>query len=116
MMVIISVVLLTIVLKIQFRPLDKLHKLIQNLSSSEGNLTLRLEVKSNDEIGVISRDINTFIEKIQIMIKASKNSSNENTSVSHELSNTAIEVSKRANEETTIVNHVTDEAKHLKNY
>ena len=115
-MVIVSILLLTIVLKIQFRPLDKLHKLIQNLSSSEGDLTLRLEVKSNDEIGVISRDINTFIEKIQTMIKASKNSSNENTSVSHELSNTAVEVSKRANEETTIVNHVTDEAKHLKNY
>lgn len=116
-MTVLSVLVLLGVLKIQFQPLTRLNLLIENLSSSEGDLTQRLEIKNrNDEIGIMSHNINAFIEKIHGMIVASKMSSSENASVSHELSNTSLEVGKRAEEEAIIITKATREAITLKSY
>lgn len=116
-MTVLSVLVLLGVLKIQFQPLTRLNQLIENLSSSEGDLTQRLEIKNkNDEIGIMSHNINAFIEKIHGMIVASKMSSSENASVSHELSNTSLEVGKRAEEEAVIITKATREAITLKSY
>lgn len=83
--------------------MDRLHLLVENLSSAEGDLTQRIEVTREDEIGIISQNINRFIEKIQSTIRTSKDSSNENDAISHELFHTALSVSKRAEEESTII-------------
>ena len=116
-MTVLSVLVLLGVLRIQFQPLTRLNQLIENLSSSEGDLTQRLEIKNrNDEIGIMSHNINSFIEKIHSMIVASKMSSSENASVSHELSNTSLEVGKRAEEEAIIITKATREAITLKSY
>jgi len=116
-MTVLSVLVLLGVLKIQFQPLTRLNQLIENLSSSEGDLTQRLEIKNkHDEIGIMSHNINAFIEKIHGMIIASKVSSSENASVSHELSNTSLEVGKRAEEEADIITKATTQAITLKHY
>ena len=116
-MTVLSVLVLLGVLKIQFQPLTRLNQLIENLSSSEGDLTQRLEIKNkHDEIGIMSHNINAFIEKIHGMIIASKVSSSENASVSHELSNTSLEVGKRAEEEADIITKATTQAITLKSY
>lgn len=116
-MTVLSVLVLLGVLKIQFQPLTRLNQLIENLSSSEGDLTQRLEIKNrHDEIGIMSHNINAFIEKIHGMIIASKVSSSENASVSHELSNTSLEVGKRAEEEAIIITKATTQAITLKSY
>lgn len=116
-MTVLSILVLLGVLRIQFQPLIRLNQLIENLSSSEGDLTQRLEIKNkNDEIGIMSHNINAFIEKIHGMIVASKMSSSENASVSHELSNTSLEVGRRAEEEAIIITKATREAITLKNY
>lgn len=50
------------------RPLNKILKATEELAVGDGDLTQRLAVSSNDEIGVISGYFNTFIEKIQVMV------------------------------------------------
>jgi methyl-accepting chemotaxis protein len=104
------------ILNIQFKPLNKLHHLVENLSSAEGDLTQRIEVIREDEIGIISQNINKFIEKIQAIIEASKNSSNENDAISHELFHTALAVNKRVEEESVIIEKATIEATLLQEY
>ena len=116
LMVVISLVLLYLILSRQFIPLIKLNELIENLSSIDGDLTQRLTIRSNDEIGRISHNINRFIEKIQTIITTAKQNSSENSSVAHELSISAMDVGKRAEEESAIVNKTTQEAKALKSY
>lgn len=115
-MTVVSIILLSFILNIQFKPLTKLNEVIKNLSSNDGDLTQRLEVKSQDEIGTISKNINLFIDKIHTIIAESKISSNENASVANELSSTAIEVGQRVEEEAQIVQKATFDAKELQGY
>ena len=115
-MTVFSVVFLALVLNAQFKPLMRLNELIEKLSSNEGDLTQRLEVKRDDELGLISKNINKFIEKIHTIILTSKTSSDENASVSHELSSTAYEVGQRVDKESKIVQSVTSQADMLKDY
>ncbi|WP_294967166.1 methyl-accepting chemotaxis protein [Sulfurimonas sp.] len=115
-MIVISIILLSLILNIQFKPLIELNKVIENLSSKDGDLKQRLEVKSKDLIGEISLNINNFIQKIQITVNKAKQNSNENASVSHELSVTALEVGQRAKTEANIVLKTTSMSKDLKNH
>ncbi|ACZ12098.1 methyl-accepting chemotaxis protein [Sulfurospirillum deleyianum] len=115
-MVLLSLALLQFILNAQFKPLVKLNDVIKNLSSSEGDLTQRLTIQSRDELGKISENINLFIQKIHTIITTAKTNSAENASVAHELSISAIDVGKRAEEESFIVTKTTTDATSLKVY
>jgi methyl-accepting chemotaxis protein len=92
-----------ILLARQFKSLQVLKAMVKNLSSGDGDLTQRLEIKSRDELGDIAKSINLFIEKIQNLLINAKETSSENASIAHELSNTSKDVGKRAEEEIIIV-------------
>ena len=47
---------------------------IKDLAEGEGDLTKRIEVLSNDEIGKISKNINIFMDKLEKMVSNLKNS------------------------------------------
>ncbi|MDD5675278.1 MAG: methyl-accepting chemotaxis protein, partial [Chitinivibrionales bacterium] len=51
------------------RRLGRITDALKDIVSKDGDLTRRLEVSSADEIGELSRWFNTFIEKLQAMIK-----------------------------------------------
>ncbi|KQB04987.1 methyl-accepting chemotaxis protein [Vibrio metoecus] len=63
-------------LHVSFKPLSRLNALVADLSQGNGDLTQRLAVESNDEIGQISHSINLFIEKLQQMFIEVADSSN----------------------------------------
>lgn len=52
-------------INVAYSPIKSLRKLVQELSSGEGDLTQRLAVNSKDDLGVISESINTFIQQLQ---------------------------------------------------
>jgi len=102
--------------KLLMKPLDRLNMLVKNMSSSEGDLRQRLEVKSNDEFGEVSHNINLFIEKLHEIVKTSKNISLENSAISEELSQTATEVGKNVEEESHIVSDTRNQGLELTSY
>ncbi len=51
------------------RPIKSLRYLLSELASSEGDLTKRIEVKSNDEIKDLSDIFNKFLSQIQDIVK-----------------------------------------------
>ena len=57
----------------------KLEELIDSVKRGEGDLTLRVEAKSNDEIGQIARNINSFVELLQESMLSMKNNAGEIT-------------------------------------
>lgn len=74
-----------IILHYQFRPLNKLQILVEGLSCEGADLTQRLEVNSNDEVGKISYSINDFVGQLQeIFIEISKSNKDINV-VIHQL-------------------------------
>jgi len=95
-------------------PLNNLIERTRNLSSGDGDLTRKLEVVGSDEIADASARINDFIDKVRALIVDAKNLSNENSSISHELSTTSLEVGKLLEESTTVVDNTTDQAAHIK--
>lgn len=53
----------------------QLNDIIKNIEESNGDLTARIEVKSEDEIGELVHGINSFIEKLQLIMKDIKSKS-----------------------------------------
>ncbi|KYN90595.1 chemotaxis protein [Vibrio cidicii] len=54
-------------LHVSFKPLTRLQVVVAGLSQGNGDLTQRLDIESQDEIGRISHSINLFIERLQQM-------------------------------------------------
>lgn len=48
-----------------YRPVIELRELISNLASGECDLTERLAIKTNDDLGQIAQGVNSFIEGLQ---------------------------------------------------
>jgi len=102
-MLIVSIGVMIFFIKKLLTPLDNLNSVVEALSSSEGDLRQRLIVEHKDEFGHVSLNINKFIEKLHEIVQKSKTISNENASISEELSRTASEVVKNVDTESKIV-------------
>ena len=73
--VITSLLLLTLSLTLFFvafnyayRPIIALKSMVFDLSSGNGDLTQRLEVKTEDDLGLIAQSVNQFISRLQSMM------------------------------------------------
>ncbi len=102
--IVLTLGVVVVLLSYLFRPLNRLGSMVNDLAVGEGDLTKRLSIDTKDEIGKISEDVNTFIQKIQTLIGDSKKTSNENAKIANELSLTSLDVGKRVEEETVVVN------------
>jgi len=54
------------------KPIDKLEATTKDLAEGDGDLTQRLEIKRDDEIGKVSAFINSFIQKVQKTVQEAK--------------------------------------------
>ena len=75
------------------RPLDILVDRVNNLTSGDGDLTKRIDIKSKDELGELAAHVNTFIENVQRIIKEVKDATDEVASGNNELAATMEELS-----------------------
>ena len=76
-MIVIGISVLLLVLQALYRPILLLKEMVHDLSKGNGDLTSRLPVKNNDDLGLISENINLFIEKLQRLMLDVSQSSNE---------------------------------------
>lgn len=95
------------------KPLKELEDKADDLAHGEADLTSRLDIKVEDEIGRVSRHINSFIEKVQTTISEAKQTGSENSSVAEELARTSLQIGQKVEEESTIVNDVSDQGSRL---
>ncbi|QUM81757.1 methyl-accepting chemotaxis protein [Moritella sp. 5] len=63
------------ILNIVYRPIISLKEVVMDLSKGNGDLTRRLPVESNDDLGDISAGINAFITNLQTLMLEIDNSS-----------------------------------------
>lgn len=64
------------VIKVIYRPILALKETILGLSSGDGDLTQRLAVETNDDLGEISEGVNKFIESLQTMMLEIRDATN----------------------------------------
>jgi methyl-accepting chemotaxis protein len=80
-------------------PLEKMVGGLRDIASGEGDLTRRLEVRSNDEIGQASTAFNQMMEKFSGLVHQVGESASQVSSASRELSGGASEVARGSHEQ-----------------
>jgi methyl-accepting chemotaxis protein len=68
------------------RPIKNTIEIVKDIAQGEGDLTKRLEIKSEDEVGELSKWFNVFMEKLQGIIHAIAENANMLGSSSEKLS------------------------------
>ncbi len=54
--------------KLVIKPIQTVNDMVQEIAKGEGDLTKRIDVKSKDELGVLSEGFNEFLEKLDHII------------------------------------------------
>jgi len=81
-------------------PLEKLAQSLKEIAEGEGDLTRRLKVERNDEIGNTSRIFNTFMEKLQGVVRDVKRSAEDVMTTSQQLSSAAEELTRSSSQQS----------------
>ncbi len=91
MLVMIAIVagLIFLIARLIAAPLAKIVAILKDISQGEGDLTVRLDVDSNDETGELSKWFNTFVEKIQTIIARVQKSADQVLNTSQEIASAA---------------------------
>ena len=76
-LVVVLVIVATILLKMLLKPLNGVKDTLNNISSGDADLTKRIELKSQDEIGDVVNGFNKFAGKLQTIIGDVKGSKDE---------------------------------------
>jgi methyl-accepting chemotaxis protein len=112
--VVICIIAIVLINKAVITPIANLTVVAKDLYQGEGDLTRRLPVMLKDEIGIASEYINGFIAKMEDLIANTKQSSNENASISHELSTTALQVGNNVEKSVTVIDAASNKANSVK--
>ena len=88
-MIIIILILGAIVLSVSLKPLKVVENAITGISQGNADLTQRIKIQSNNEIGLVVQGFNNFTEKLQNIISDVKESKNELGVAGEDMSSTA---------------------------
>jgi len=113
MVILMIIFLLLVVIQYVIKPINRLKEVSKDLYEGEGDLRKRLPINSQDEIGKASEYVNGFISKIEDLIANTKQSSNENATISHELSTTAAEVGNNVEKSVLVIDEASAKANHI---
>jgi methyl-accepting chemotaxis protein len=111
--------------KIVKTPLIRLTEVVKDLAQGDGDLTKRLPIKANDELGEVSFYVNIFIQKIQELVENAKDTAGktsdisdsvmDNSSVLNDLSTKQLEVVQESNQLTSDAKDELDISEELAN-
>ena len=108
-LVLVILLVIAFVRKLFLQPIMKMENAISSISGTK-DLRIRVEESGFRELRSIAKSFNTLIDSLKAAISESKSSAAENASVASELSTTSLEVGKRLENSTEIVNSVDNEA------
>ena len=103
-----------------FIVIRKINTKIKNIADSVSNITKTKDLSSSilvdgeDEISNLAKDLNVMFEELKNLISDAKRSSHENSSISHELSTTALNVGNNVEKSVDVVNKATHKANEIK--
>ncbi|MFP4477402.1 MAG: methyl-accepting chemotaxis protein [Desulfatibacillaceae bacterium] len=96
------------------RPVRRVADSLRDIAEGEGDLTTRLEVNTSDEIGELSGWFNTFIDKLQGMIRELLEGANTLASATSQISSTSSEFATSSMETSSSVSEISTTAEEVK--
>ncbi len=94
-------------------PIKRLVLMLQDIAQGEGDLTARLDVSSKDEIGELAGHFNTFMEKLQDVIRRVASNVHQLTESSSELAAVSQQMASSAEEMSVQSGSVADNSRQV---
>ncbi|NQY19599.1 MAG: methyl-accepting chemotaxis protein [Alteromonas sp.] len=88
------------------QPLVEMRNAMAEIAHGDGDLTKRLEVKSNDEIGALAVEFNTFTDKLRVLLKDTAASTKAVSDAADHLRDVSHATSQEINQERSQVDNV----------
>lgn len=115
-----SVIVVTLVMSMSIVKsiMNGVHMIRDGISHfvQEKELNYRIQYNHDNEIREIVNSFNMLVETLESTIDDAKSSSTENSSVSHELSSTSLQIGKNAEESAKIVNKTIEDMRSIKTF
>ncbi len=105
--VVVALGLFVFLLRLMFgKPIKALIARVRDIAEGEGDLTQRIPVKSDDELGQLGRWFNAFVQRIHDVIVEVSSSTNEVASAATEIAASSEEVAGGMNEQSSQITQV----------
>lgn len=101
--------------RIVIRPINKVTANLKDIARGEGDLTKRLDIKRNDEIGSLAHWFNSFMDKLQPMIKEISGNADTISSTSTDILSLTEKITENSGETMESSKRVNAETEDLKN-
>jgi methyl-accepting chemotaxis protein len=115
LIIVITIGMSTSIVKSIMSGVNTIHDGIKQFVQDK-DLKFRIHYTQNNEIKEIVNSFNSLVETLEVTIGDAKLSSNENASVSHELSSTSLHIGKNAEESAKIVSQTIDDMNTIKSF
>ena len=93
-------------------PLQATNNILKDIAEGEGDLTIRVPVDTNDEVGELGTSFNAFVEKLQSIIGEISNASSQMASASKEMTEvveqTSTGIGKQKQETSMVATAITE--------
>jgi methyl-accepting chemotaxis protein len=93
--------------KLVVNPILQVDNVLKDIAEGEGDLTARLHVNRKDEVGELSVWFNTFVEKLQDIIKQVAESARDFAEVTESIAEESIDLAHRNTEQATTITETT---------
>ncbi len=113
--IIVSVIVVMFLIIISTKPVKKMTKKLRDIAESleKGDFTKEIEIKSSDEIGILSRDFNEFINTFNNIIRQIKDSAKKTQNLSWNLASTSEQSRSSISQMKIDINDIMDNIKTL---
>jgi methyl-accepting chemotaxis protein len=110
---VIGIIVLLMINKNFVNPIERFKTSLLQIASKK-DLTIKVDENAPLEISQMAHSFNDLMIELQEIIGSSKHSANENASISHQLTSTAVIVGKNVEQSVTFVDEATQQANKIK--
>lgn len=112
--VIVSVIIIRGIVKAALRPLDSMVLSLVNINQGAGDLTQKIDIKRNDEVGVLAAEFNRFIGSLHDIVIQISDSSNYLASSSEEMTASSQNLSEIAQDQAASIEETSSAMEEIK--
>jgi len=105
-MTLIVIIFTVLLAKIVVAPINRIVAILQDIASGEGDLTCRLDITSDDEMGKLSKGFNSFVDQIQAIVTRTQSSAETVALASNQIAVAADQLAAGAEEQQAQLSEV----------